>query len=91
VRPREHQRSRNAQILLNWLLGGGQQTQTIDPQREQRARQAAQKLADRSHRITPAPAPEPRRQPVSTARINLLGDITTATAGGRGTADADPA
>jgi len=41
----------NAQILLNWLLGGGQQTQeAVDAQRAQRARQAAQELADRSHR-----------------------------------------
>jgi hypothetical protein len=41
----------NAQILLNWLLGGGQPTQeAVDTRRAQRARQAAQELADRSHR-----------------------------------------
>lgn len=40
----------NAQILLNWLLGTCPQAQTIDTQRARRARQAAQELADRSHR-----------------------------------------
>lgn len=37
----------NAQILLNWLLGGGRPTESLD---SQRARQAAEQLADRAHR-----------------------------------------
>jgi hypothetical protein len=45
--------AQNAQIFLNWLLGG-QPTEPTDARRAQQARQAAQELADRSHRALQA-------------------------------------
>lgn len=63
----------DAQILLNWLLGGGQATQPIDARRAQRARQAAQELADRSHQAVQTGSTATATATVSEARLRLGG------------------